>query len=53
MEWKLVADRLELNGLIYFSGFVDVNPSTATSLNNLALLYKSTGRYSEAEPLLV
>jgi tetratricopeptide (TPR) repeat protein len=25
----------------------------ATSLNNLALLYKSQGRYSEAEPLLV
>jgi Tetratricopeptide repeat len=27
------------------------HPSTATSLNNLAGLYESTGRYSEAEPL--
>ncbi|MEO0825463.1 MAG: tetratricopeptide repeat protein, partial [Cyanobacteria bacterium J06642_9] len=27
------------------------HPSTATSLNNLAGLYSSMGRYSEAEPL--
>ena len=27
------------------------HPHVATSLNNLALLYKSQGRYSEAEPL--
>ncbi|NJO76587.1 MAG: tetratricopeptide repeat protein, partial [Leptolyngbyaceae cyanobacterium RM1_406_9] len=27
------------------------HPDTATSLNNLALLYHSMGRYSEAEPL--
>ncbi|MEM8503459.1 MAG: tetratricopeptide repeat protein [Cyanobacteria bacterium P01_D01_bin.1] len=29
----------------------DRHPSTATSLNNLALLYESQGRYSDAEPL--
>nr|NCS30880.1 tetratricopeptide repeat protein [Microcystis aeruginosa F13-15] len=29
----------------------DNHPSTATSLNNLAALYESQGRYSEAEPL--
>ncbi|MEO0458251.1 MAG: tetratricopeptide repeat protein [Cyanobacteria bacterium P01_A01_bin.114] len=29
------------------------HPSTATSLNNLAGLYESMGRYSEAEPLYV
>ncbi|MCA2693052.1 MULTISPECIES: CHAT domain-containing tetratricopeptide repeat protein, partial [unclassified Microcystis] len=29
----------------------DNHPDTAISLNNLALLYKSQGRYSEAEPL--
>jgi tetratricopeptide (TPR) repeat protein len=28
------------------------HPDTATSLNNLAKLYKSQGRYGEAEPLL-
>ena len=27
------------------------HPNVATSLNNLALLYDSQGRYSEAEPL--
>jgi len=27
------------------------HPDTATGLNNLALLYKSQGRYGEAEPL--
>ncbi|HEY9641635.1 MAG TPA: tetratricopeptide repeat protein [Coleofasciculaceae cyanobacterium] len=27
------------------------HPDTARSLNNLAALYESTGRYSEAEPL--
>ncbi len=27
------------------------HPSVATSLNNPALLYKSQGRYAEAEPL--
>jgi tetratricopeptide (TPR) repeat protein len=27
------------------------NPTVATALNNLALLYKTTGRYAEAEPL--
>ena len=27
------------------------HPDTATSLNNLALLYDNMGRYSEAEPL--
>lgn len=29
------------------------HPSIATSLNNLAFLYKSQGRYGEAKPLLV
>ncbi|MDF5737306.1 tetratricopeptide repeat protein, partial [Nostoc sp. S13] len=29
------------------------HPSVATSLNNLALLYNSQGRYSEAEPLYI
>jgi tetratricopeptide (TPR) repeat protein len=29
------------------------HPNTATSLNNLALLYHAMGRYAEAEPLLV
>ena len=29
------------------------HPSTATSLNNLAWLYKSMGRYGEAEPLYI
>jgi tetratricopeptide (TPR) repeat protein len=28
------------------------HPDLATSLNNLAALYESQGRYSEAEPLL-
>ena len=28
------------------------HPNTATSLNNLALLYRAQGRYAEAEPLL-
>ncbi|MFQ6007921.1 MAG: tetratricopeptide repeat protein [Candidatus Zixiibacteriota bacterium] len=27
------------------------HPNTATSLNNLALLYYATGRYAEADPL--
>jgi len=27
------------------------HPAVATNLNNLALLYQSQGRYSEAEPL--
>ena len=27
------------------------HPSVASSLNNLALLYKSQGKYAEAEPL--
>jgi tetratricopeptide (TPR) repeat protein len=27
------------------------HPDVATSLNNLALLYSTTGKYSEAEPL--
>ena len=27
------------------------HPEVATSLNNLAVLYKDTGRYAEAEPL--
>ncbi|WP_229453778.1 tetratricopeptide repeat protein [Nostoc sp. CHAB 5715] len=31
----------------------DEHPSVATSLNNLASLYFSQGRYSEAEPLLI
>ena len=29
------------------------HPNVATSLNNLALLYKSQGRYDQAEPLLL
>ncbi|WP_146034064.1 tetratricopeptide repeat protein, partial [Nostoc cycadae] len=29
------------------------HPSVANSLNNLALLYNSQGRYSEAEPLYI
>jgi tetratricopeptide (TPR) repeat protein len=29
------------------------HPSLATHLNNLALLYQSQGRYSEAEPLFL
>jgi tetratricopeptide (TPR) repeat protein len=29
------------------------HPAVATSLNNLALLYQSQGRYAEAEPLLL
>ncbi len=29
----------------------DNHPSVATFLNNLAALYKSQGRYTEAEPL--
>ncbi|MEH2164643.1 MAG: tetratricopeptide repeat protein, partial [Nostoc sp.] len=31
----------------------DEHPNVATSLNNLALLYKSQGRYSNAEPLYI
>jgi tetratricopeptide (TPR) repeat protein len=30
----------------------DAHPSVASSLNSLALLYNSQGRYAEAEPLL-
>ncbi|MDZ8224365.1 tetratricopeptide repeat protein, partial [Nostoc sp. ChiVER01] len=33
--------------------FGEEHPNVATSLNNLALLYKSQGRYSDAEPLLI
>jgi hypothetical protein len=29
------------------------HPQVATDLNNLAYLYKSQGRYSEAEPLFL
>ena len=29
------------------------HPSVATSLNNLAALYESQGRYTEAEPLYI
>ena len=29
----------------------EAHPDVATSLNNLALLYRSQGRYEEAEPL--
>jgi Tetratricopeptide repeat len=29
------------------------HPDVAQSLNNLALLYNSQGRYSQAEPLLI
>ena len=29
----------------------DAHPDTLTSLNNLAALYESQGRYGEAEPL--
>ena len=29
------------------------HPYVATSLNNLALLYKTQGRYTEAEPLFI
>ena len=29
------------------------HPSVATSLNNLAALYESQGRYTEAEPLFI
>ncbi|GHO98753.1 hypothetical protein KSF_088010 [Reticulibacter mediterranei] len=28
------------------------NPDTATSLNNLGMLYRDQSRYAEAEPLL-
>jgi tetratricopeptide (TPR) repeat protein len=31
----------------------DNHPDVATSLNNLALLYDSQGRYEEAEPLFL
>jgi len=31
----------------------DEHPSVATSLNNLAFLYNSQGRYSDAEPLYI
>jgi tetratricopeptide (TPR) repeat protein len=41
----------------YFQKAIDLaptsNPDLATSLNNLAYLYESTGRYAEAEPLFV
>ena len=32
-------------------GFEPQDPRLATSLNNLALLYRTQGRYAEAEPL--
>ena len=31
----------------------DDHPDVATSFNNLALLYDSQGKYSEAEPLYI
>jgi tetratricopeptide (TPR) repeat protein len=31
----------------------DEHPSVATSLNNLAFLYRSQGRYNEAEALYI
>ncbi|MEH2407794.1 MAG: tetratricopeptide repeat protein [Nostoc sp.] len=31
----------------------DEHPDVATSLNNLAALYESQGRYSDAEPLYI
>ncbi|WP_373526621.1 tetratricopeptide repeat protein, partial [Nostoc sp.] len=33
--------------------FASDHPNVATSLNNLAFLYKSQGRYSDAEPLYI
>jgi Flp pilus assembly protein TadD len=50
--------RLEQNLAInYFQKAINLalnsNPDLATSLNNLAYLYYSTGRYAEAEPLYV
>ncbi|NMG11831.1 tetratricopeptide repeat protein [Brasilonema sp. UFV-L1] len=32
---------------------LDEHPDVASSYNNLALLYDSQGRYTEAEPLLL
>ena len=31
----------------------DEHPSVAASFNNLALLYQSQGRYTEAEPIVI
>ncbi len=46
------AEPLYLDALnIYRSQLGNEHPSTATSLNNLALLYSAQGRYREAEPL--
>jgi len=40
-----LATRKEVSG--------DRHPDTLTSMNNLAALYKSQGKYDEAEPLYV
>jgi tetratricopeptide (TPR) repeat protein len=45
MAERLAAIRKELLG--------DEHPSYVTSLNNLAVLYESTGEYAKAEPLYV
>ncbi|MHC5721313.1 MAG: tetratricopeptide repeat protein, partial [Nostoc sp.] len=44
----LLNDALAMTKLL----FAGDHPNVATSLNNLAVLYQSLGRYSDAEPLL-
>ncbi len=59
LETGKFEDYLSEQGLAinYFQKAIDVSPKssqdTATSLNNLAGLYESMGRYAEAEPLYV
>ena len=46
------AEKLFLAALKEAEEFGGQDPRLATSLNNLALLYKSLGKYAQADPLL-
>jgi tetratricopeptide (TPR) repeat protein len=54
-DWDWVVEQLQrhpaLQGATLFALLGAKHPDTASSLNNLAVLYKSQGKYAEAEPL--
>jgi Tetratricopeptide repeat/NB-ARC domain len=50
---RVDADLATAQEICGWLGYLPNHPSTATSLNNLAGLYRSIGRYAEAEPLSV
>ncbi|MEH2057724.1 MAG: tetratricopeptide repeat protein [Nostoc sp.] len=51
---EIVTQPLFLQALELYKRLLgDAHPDVATSLNNLALLYNSQGRYDQAEPLFL